>query len=201
MKTVYVCLLTLLFIVSNANAAVVSNNDNEHSSILPRAEAGEAMMMYGYNPPRVNPDYCKGFHITYPTYPGLAFQADSIQQLAWELDSDAPISPDIIPRIRILNSTQHNQYIIGENITLHSKGNNGNRISFPLGVQDITGLYHYRIMVNYPGTELHCVYESIPFYILQDPFKKYTAPSGLLPNPGDINNIIASADEVCKAKN
>jgi hypothetical protein len=28
-------------------------------------------------------------------------------------------------------------------------------------------------MVNYPGTTTHCVYESIPFMIIQNPYKKY----------------------------
>lgn len=30
-------------------------------------------------------------------------------------------------------------------------------------------------MVNYVGTPVHCVYESIPFMIIQNPYKKYTA--------------------------
>lgn len=37
----------------------------------------------------------------------------------------------------------------------------------------MSGLYHYRIMVNYVGTLVHCVYESVPFTILQNPFKNY----------------------------
>jgi hypothetical protein len=39
-----------------------------------------------------------------------------LQQVSWHVDRDIPHSPDAIYRIRILNSTQHNQFIIGENL-------------------------------------------------------------------------------------
>lgn len=57
---------------------------------------------------------------------------------------------------------------------MYTEANSGSA-TFPLNVNDVTGLYHYRIMVNYVGTQVHCVYESIPFMIVQDPYKKYEA--------------------------
>lgn len=57
---------------------------------------------------------------------------------------------------------------------LYNKENTGS-VFFPLEVDDVTGFYHYRIMVNYVGQPVHCVYESVPFMVIQDPYKNFAA--------------------------
>jgi hypothetical protein len=56
-----------------------------------------------------------GVRIISPTFPGLAFQNGSISQLFWEVDEDIEHTPNIVTRIRVLNSTQHNILVVGEN--------------------------------------------------------------------------------------
>ncbi|KAI8338095.1 hypothetical protein BC941DRAFT_502047 [Chlamydoabsidia padenii] len=161
--------MTTLFLFLTYFTAILST---VIAGVLKRQIVSTADMLYTYNPPRVNPDYCIGFRITYPTYPGQAFEAKSLQQVSWEVDRDIPHSPDSIFRIRILNSTQHNELVLGENLPIYTKGNTGST-EFHLDVDDRTGMYHYRVMVNYPGTTTHCVFESVPFMILQNPYEIY----------------------------
>ncbi|ORZ10162.1 hypothetical protein BCR42DRAFT_113712 [Absidia repens] len=185
MTLMYLACLLFVLCTSVSQAAVLNR----------RAETGEALMVYGYNPPRINPDYC--FRITYPTSPGQAYEVNSVQQVAWEVDQNIPNTPDIITRIRVLNSTQHNEYVLGENIcnkTLYNNPNENTGVStFRLNIEDISGLYHYRIMVNYQGTDVHCVYESVPFMIIQDPFKKYVT-GGPLQEQQVVNNLLSTPE-------
>ncbi|KAG2214725.1 hypothetical protein INT46_000944 [Mucor plumbeus] len=159
--------LAVLFTITAAVSAAATTHER-------RAENGEALMMYGYNPPRVNPVYCKGFRIDYPASPGLGFETNSPQYLKWTVDEDIPNSPNIITRIRVLNATQHNHRVIGENITLYNQENTGS-VLFPLDVDPVAGFYHYRIMVNYVGQPVHCVYESVPFMVVQNPYRSNLA--------------------------
>lgn len=82
-------------------------------------EIFEYMMMYGYNPPRQNDAYCKGFHIDYPATPGLTFEANSHQYIKWSIDQDMYYGdhpPEVVYRARIMSSGQLNYHIIGGDI-------------------------------------------------------------------------------------
>ncbi|KAI8647690.1 hypothetical protein BD408DRAFT_408333 [Parasitella parasitica] len=129
-------------------------------------------MMYGYNPPRQNPEYCQGFRIDHPSTPGLVFAAGSHQYAQWSIDDKGLANaPEVVFRIRILNATQHNNLNIGENIPMYNKGKTGS-LFYPLKVTGVDGLYHLRFMVKYAGEELNCVYESVPFTVVHDPAQK-----------------------------
>ncbi|KAI9489249.1 hypothetical protein BDB00DRAFT_876612 [Zychaea mexicana] len=129
---------------------------------------------YGDNPPRVNPDYCIGFRITYPAESNKTYHFGEMAHVAWEVDHDLPKPPDVITRIRILNKDQQNTQTIGENITIHTYDNKG-VATFPILVHDSVDLQHYRIMVNYPGNAVHCVFESLPFIVEHRTVERYTS--------------------------
>ncbi|KAI8374988.1 hypothetical protein EDC96DRAFT_426635, partial [Choanephora cucurbitarum] len=133
---------------------------------------------YGYNPPRINPFYCSGFYIDHPKLPGLSFASNSIQEIKWRVnETELPVwKPNVIWRIRVINSTQHNESIVGENMTLYTGEDRTGSVLFPLNVTSLCGLYHYRIMVNYDGQPVHCVYESVPFFVCHDPSEKSIYP-------------------------
>ncbi|KAG2224514.1 hypothetical protein INT45_004359 [Circinella minor] len=133
----------------------------------------EGMLPFGLNPPRQNPKYCVGFRITYPTEYGKAYQYGEMAHISWEVDEDLTIPPDLITRIRIMNEHQRNNQIIGENITIHTYKNKG-AATFPILTHDQLGLQHYRVMVNYPTKDVHCVYESVPFVIAPRTFERFT---------------------------
>ncbi|KAI8141536.1 hypothetical protein BJV82DRAFT_618133 [Fennellomyces sp. T-0311] len=137
------------------------------------AQLDETVLPFGENFPRVNPDYCVGFRITYPTEYGKAFQFGELTHITWQVDRDLLEPPDLITRIRILNQYQRNTQIVGENITIYTEGNTG-AATFPILTHDMVGLQHYRIMVNYPGKAVHCVYESIPFAIAPRTFERFS---------------------------
>ncbi|KAH8549969.1 hypothetical protein BGW37DRAFT_499629 [Umbelopsis sp. PMI_123] len=156
--------ITLVTVLGYLSSLVSAN------PVVSKRSEGDGLLKYGYNPPRVNPDYCQGVRIISPTFPGLAFQNGSVSQIFWEVDEDIEHNPNLVTRIRVLNSTQHNILVVGENFPIVNQG----RIGFQSHTMDIdapTGLYHYRLMVNYNNTNTHCVYESIPFMVVQDPFK------------------------------
>ncbi|KAG1120218.1 hypothetical protein G6F42_012798 [Rhizopus arrhizus] len=144
-------------------------------------EIFEYMMMYGYNPPRQNDAYCKGFHIDYPANPGLTFEANSHQYIKWSIDEDIYYGdhpPEVVYRARIMSSGQLNYHIIGGDIPLRNEGNTGS-VMFPLQVDDVDGLCHYRLMVKHVGIEQNCVYESASFMVVhkpQDRFNGSTVP-------------------------
>lgn len=90
---------------------------------------------YASNPPRINPPYCVGmfsfivgnkmlmtmtigFKITYPSkYNETPLKWGDIGFLSWQVDKNMKNPPDMITRIRLLDTTQRNLQIIGENVS------------------------------------------------------------------------------------
>lgn len=107
-----------------ASTVYAQGTDAEAAEIAAAAnsqepEIFEYMMMYGYNPPRQNDAYCKGFHIDYPAAPGLSFEANSHQYVKWHIDEDMDYGdnpPEVVYRARIMSSDQRNYHIIGGDI-------------------------------------------------------------------------------------
>lgn len=152
-----------------------------------RAETGEALLQYGYNPPRVNPDYCIGIqktrriskrlyslttvswqaselHIPHilvrDTKLGLSSTCDGKSSRAfhtlpilspafvyWTARSTTNMSWEKIS-VCLVCFDAVQSYIHCIVLALYTDGNRG-EVTFPLNIDDPTGLYHYRIMVNY----------------------------------------------------
>ncbi|KAI9317466.1 hypothetical protein BX666DRAFT_1625956 [Dichotomocladium elegans] len=132
----------------------------------------ENMLPHGSNPPRVNPEYCVGFNITFPVDYNLSYQWGDMAHIEWEVDTGMKEPPEIITRIRILDQWQLNLQVVGQNISIHTHGNKG-AAKFPILASDYMGPCHYRIMVAYPNQAIHCVYESVPWAYVPRPFELF----------------------------
>ncbi|KAI8047572.1 uncharacterized protein B0P05DRAFT_519841 [Gilbertella persicaria] len=144
--------------------------------------------IYGYNAGHPNPDYCKGFKIESPVLDHLAFEAISIQQIKWSVNQSQLVpgkEPNSIYRIRVLSFANSNEQVIAENIAIYLKGNSGS-VLFPLQVEDYSGYYKYRVMVNYGNETIHCIYESVPFRIIQQPEKTFDLTPYYVPYQGAV---------------
>lgn len=59
-----------------------------------------------------------GFKITYPSkYNETPLKWGDIGFLSWQVDKNMKNPPDLITRIRLLDATQRNLQIIGENVS------------------------------------------------------------------------------------
>lgn len=97
------------------SAAAVPTNTTTNATTP--AVIPELMMMYGYNPPCENPEYCQGFKIDYPTSHDLAFEAGSHHYVKWSVHTKGlKHIPLEVFRIRVLDEGQHNYVNVGEHI-------------------------------------------------------------------------------------
>ncbi|KAI8086891.1 uncharacterized protein B0P05DRAFT_465951 [Gilbertella persicaria] len=143
---------------------------------------------YGYNAGHPNPDYCKGFKIEHPTLYDLAYESGSTQEIKWSIDQSQLIAgkeANSIFRIRVLSFGNYNQQVIGEDLDVYNKDNTGS-VRFPLDLKNDSGMYKYRVMVNHGNETIHCVYESVPFRIVQHPGKKFDLTPYWVPYKGAI---------------
>ncbi|KAK4517997.1 uncharacterized protein ATC70_001346 [Mucor velutinosus] len=181
MQLISTLLATLTVIASAASAgpshamesaAAVATNTTTNTTTP--AVVPEAHMKYGYNPPRVNPEYCKGFQIDYPTSRDLAFEAGSHQYVKWSVNTEGLKSiPLQVFRIRIMDEDQRNFITVGEYIPLYNdKENKTGSTFFPLNLDGSDGNYHGRIMVIYSDQPVHCVYETVNFRVIHGPNDK-----------------------------
>ncbi|KAI7872064.1 arginine-tRNA-protein transferase [Spinellus fusiger] len=162
--------LALMLFITSYPAELVARRDTSL----------DALVNYGLNPPRtIQPPYCVGFNITYPSAKGLSFKRGELQKITWEVDRSLPDVPNLVTRIRIFDSDERNEQVLGENITVFTHPKGGATTHF-IDVNDKESNYHYRVMVNYPGNSVHCVYQSVPFKVIPFPNIRYIS-GGLSP--------------------
>ncbi|KAL9540640.1 hypothetical protein MBANPS3_009575 [Mucor bainieri] len=159
------------------SAATVETNTTATTTTnaaTPPAVIPELMMMYGFNPPRENPEYCQGFKIEYPTSHDLAFEAGSHQYVKWSVNTEGLKNlPLEVFRIRVLDEGQHNYVNVGEHIPLYNdKENKTGSTFFPLDIDGPDGMYHSRIMVTYADQVVNCVFETVNFKVIHGPNDK-----------------------------
>ncbi|KAI9028267.1 hypothetical protein CLU79DRAFT_738514 [Phycomyces nitens] len=168
--------LAIALALSTAQAATVTSSPVPLASTSPtRDAAAPERFPYAINAPRPTlPPYCIGFNITYPAVAGETYKRGQLQTIEWSVDRSIPNPPDLITRIRIFDKDFRNEQVLGENITIYTHKTGGS-LTYFVDANDIETEYHYRIMVNYPGQSVHCIFMSKPFTITPYPYIRYLA--------------------------